>query len=101
MFEHVGREMLPEYFATAWQRLKTGGLFLNAGISANALDQRSGPSFIDRYVFPDGDLIPISTALSAAEEAGFEIRDVESLGEHYGLTSLQWVRRLEQRADEA
>jgi cyclopropane-fatty-acyl-phospholipid synthase len=101
MFEHVGREMLPEYFATAWQRLKTGGLFLNAGISANALDQRSGPSFIDRYVFPDGDLIPISTALSAAEEAGFEIRDVESLREHYGLTSLQWVRRLEQRADEA
>ena len=101
MFEHVGHEMLPEFFEAACQRLKIGGLFLNSGISASALDQERGPSFIDRYVFPDGDLVPISAALSAAEIAGFEVRDVENLREHYGLTLRQWVRRLEQRADDA
>jgi cyclopropane-fatty-acyl-phospholipid synthase len=101
MFEHVGHEMLPEFFKAAWQRLKAGGLFLNSGISAHAMEQESGPSFIDRYVFPDGDLVPISTSLTAAEAAGFEVRDLENLQEHYGLTLRQWVRRLEQRADEA
>lgn len=101
MFEHVGHEMLPEFFRAAWQHLKPGGLFLNSGISANALEQRAGPSFIDRYVFPDGDLVPFSTALTSAEGAGFEVRDVENLREHYGLTLRHWVRRLEQRAVDA
>ena len=54
-----------------------------------------------RYVFPDGDVVPVSTALRAAEEAGFEVRDVESLREHYTLTLGHWVRRLEARHDEA
>lgn len=101
MFEHVGDAMLPEFFATAWRRLKPGGLFLNSGISANALEQRRGASFIDRYVFPDGDLVPISKALAAAEGTGFEVRDVENLREHYGLTLRYWVQRLEQQADKA
>lgn len=101
MFEHVGAPMLPEFFSTTWHRLKPGGLFLNSGISANALEHRRGASFIDHYVFPDGDLVPISTALRAAEEAGFEVRDVENLREHYGLTLRQWVQRLEQHADKA
>ena len=101
MFEHVGEPMLPEFFATACHRLKPGGLFLNSGISANALEKRRGASFIDRYVFPDGDLVPISTALTAAEGTGFEIRDVENLREHYGLTLRLWVKRLEQQAGKA
>lgn len=101
MFEHVGKPMLPEFFASAWQRLKPQGLFLISGISANALEQRRGASFIDRYVFPDGDLVPISTALVAAEETGFEVRDVENLREHYGLTLRRWVQRLEQHAEKA
>jgi cyclopropane-fatty-acyl-phospholipid synthase len=101
MFEHVGEKMLPEFFSAAWLRLKRGGLFLNSGISTNASEQRRGASFIDRYVFPDGDLVPLNTALKAAEGAGFEVRDVENLREHYGLTLRQWVRRQEQRADEA
>lgn len=101
MFEHVGHEMLPEFFKAAWQRLKAGGLFLNSGISANAMEQQRGLSFIDRYVFPDSDLVPINAPLAAAEAAGFEVRDVENLREHYGLTLRQWVRRLEQRADDA
>ncbi len=101
MFEHLGGNMLPEFFAAAWQRLQSGGLFLNSGISTNSTKERAGASFIDRYVFPDGDLVPISTALTAAEGAGFEVRDVENLREHYGLTLRRWVRRLEERADQA
>src|SRR3990172_6866726 len=56
---------------------------------------RRGPSFVDRYVFPDGDLVPISTTLRVAEKCGFEVRDVESLREHYVLTLRHWIRRLE------
>ncbi len=101
MFEHVGEQQLPEYFSRAWQLLRPGGMFLNAGIAASATYQRKGPSFIDRYVFPDGELVPISTGLGAAERSGFEVRDVESLREHYALTLHHWGRRLEAHAEEA
>ncbi len=102
MFEHVGRRMLPEYFRKAWSLLKPGGVFLNHGIAANPLwPDRPGPTFTDRYVFPDGDLLPLSTTLTEAEKSGFEVRDVESLREHYPLTLRQWVRRLEEKASEA
>src|SRR5207302_5764861 len=57
-------------------------------------------SFTMTYVFPDCELVPISTALRAAESAGFEVRDVESLREHYALTVEHWRRRLESRRDE-
>ena len=56
---------------------------------------------MDRYVFPDGGVVPIATTLAAAEQAGFELRDVESLREHYVLTLGHWVRRLEAAADAA
>ena len=98
MFEHVGEKLLPDFFLMASQRLKPGGLFLNSGVSANAMEHRRGASFVDRYVFPDGDLVPISTSLTAAEGAGFEVRDLENFREHYGLTLRQWVRRLEEHA---
>jgi cyclopropane-fatty-acyl-phospholipid synthase len=81
--------------------LHPGGLFLNHGIAHSATYSRRGPSFNDRYVFPNGDLMPISTSLRAAECCGFEVRDVESLREHYGLTLHHWVRRLEAHAEEA
>jgi cyclopropane-fatty-acyl-phospholipid synthase len=101
MFEHVGEEHLPEYFSRAWKFLRSGGSFLNAGIAASATDHRQGPSFIDRYVFPDGELVPLNTSIGAAERAGFEVRDVESLREHYALTLHHWVRRLEEHAEQA
>jgi len=101
MFEHVGEELLPEYFSRARDLLRPGGVFLNHGIAASATYRRRGPSFVDRYVFPDGELVPISTSLRAAESSGLEVRDVESLREHYALTLHQWVRRLEAHADEA
>jgi cyclopropane-fatty-acyl-phospholipid synthase len=101
MVEHVGEELLPEYFRRACSLLRPGGVFLNHGIAYSANYQRRGPSFTDRYVFPDGELLPISTSLRAAELSGFEVRDVESLREHYALTLHHWVRRLEASAEEA
>lgn len=102
MFEHVGARMLPIYFSKAWALLKPGGVFLNHGIANRATDPpRSGRSFSDAYVFPDGELTPISTSLGVAEKAGFEVRDVESLREHYMLTLRHWVRRLEAKHEQA
>jgi len=102
MFEHVGMAMLPTYFSQAWQLLKPGGVFLNHGIANRAADMGvRGPTFSNTYVFPDGELVPINITLHAAEESGFEVRDVESLREHYALTLRHWVRRLEEQHDEA
>ena len=101
MFEHVGEKLLPEYFGRAWRLLRHGGVFLNHGIAQTAHKPNRGPSFVARYVFPDGELVPISTSLRAAEEAGWEIRDVESLREHYEMTLRHWVQRLESKASRA
>jgi cyclopropane-fatty-acyl-phospholipid synthase len=102
MFEHIGEALLPIYFKQAWQLLRPGGVFLNHGIAASATaPSRPEPSFVSRYVFPDGELVPISTTLKAAEVNGFEVRDLESLREHYVYTLRNWVSRLEEHADEA
>jgi len=96
MFEHVGAALLPVYFAQAWRLLKPGGVFLNHGIARVATSKpRRGPTFSNTYVFPDGELVPIHVTLQAADGSGFEVRDVESLREHYALTLRRWVRRLE------
>ena len=106
MFEHVGRAELPTYFRQAARLTKPGGLFLNHGI-VRARDGDEGlrrwvrrllwrqGKFIDRYVFPDGELVPLDEAVRDAEGAGLETRDVETLRDHYALTLRQWVRRLE------
>ena len=102
MFEHVGEQMLPAYFEKAATILKRGGVFLNHGIASRATDPAwHGPSFSDTYVFPDGETLPISTTLRAAEMAGFEVRDVESLREHYAMTLRHWVHRLEMHKEQA
>jgi cyclopropane-fatty-acyl-phospholipid synthase len=102
MFEHVGEELLAEYFGRVASSLRPGGVFLNHGIARAVWSPpRRGASFLDRYVFPDGGLAPISTTLTAAEQGGFEVRDVENLREHYTLTLRHWVRRLESRRAEA
>ena len=102
MFEHVGESRLPLYFERAWRLLRPGGVFLNHGISLRATDRRqTGPTFIDRYVFPDGELVSLNAALRHAEQASFEVRDVESLREHYALTLRHWARRLELHQDQA
>ena len=102
MFEHVGAALLPAYFTMTWQLLNPGGVFLNHGIANTTTGQsRRGPSFSDTYVFPARELLPISTTLRVAEESGFEVRDVESLREHYALTLRHWVHRLEAHHDQA
>jgi cyclopropane-fatty-acyl-phospholipid synthase len=101
MFEHVGQALLPEYFNRAYELLRPGGVFLNHGIAYSATYRRRGPSFSDHYVFPDGELVPIHATLRAAELSGFEVRDLESLREHYALTLHKWVQRLEAHAEEA
>ncbi len=102
MFEPVGERLLPEYFGRAWRALRPRGVFLNHGIARSATArQPRGPSFRQRYVFPDGELVPVSTTLAAAESARFEVRDLESLREHYALTLRHWRRRLEERLAEA
>ena len=103
MAEHVGREKLPDYFSAAHRALKPGGVFLNQAIGEGVVarpDNRDG-SFIEQYVFPGGDIPPLPIMLRAAESAGFEIRDVENLREHYALTLRHWFRRLEMHHAEA
>ncbi len=107
MMEHVGRARLARYFAAVHGAMHAGGLFLNHAI-ADVSGQRTlrwstgrGGGFIARYVFPDGDLVPLPTVLAAAEGAGFEVRDVESLREHYAETLAAWLRRFESRFAEA
>lgn len=103
MLEHVGASRMAEYFGRAWQLLEAGGVFLCHGISV-AWDNQPAPrrgSFMQRYVFPDGELLPISALLGEAERAGFEVRDVESLREHYARTLRHWVNNLEAHRDEA
>ena len=102
MFEHVGESRLPLYFGHAWRLLRPGGVFLNHGIARRETDpQPTGPTFISRYVFPDGELVPIHSTLRYAEAAGFEVRDIESLREHYTLTLRHWARGLELHRDQA
>lgn len=113
MVEHVGRANLPAYFRAAYRVLRPGGLFLNHGIVSLTAQRvpllrrmgryaaRRRSSFIQRYVFPDSELLSPAENLAPAEAAGFETRDVESLREHYALTLRHWLRRLEARHDEA
>ena len=102
MVEHVGESRLREYFGAAFRVLKAGGVFLNHGIGrAGNRARPSQPTFTDVHVFPDGDLVPIASILKVAGECGFEVRDVENLREHYFLTLVQWLRRLEMNAARA
>jgi cyclopropane-fatty-acyl-phospholipid synthase len=102
MVEHVGRKNLPAYFGQTAALLKSGGLFLNHGIGLGPIARpNEGESFIDRYVFPDSDLFPLAQMIAPAETAGLEVRDVDSLREHYAMTLRCWVRNLEAHHAEA
>jgi cyclopropane-fatty-acyl-phospholipid synthase len=100
MFEHVGRGRLAEYFASLFDLLAPEGRLLNHGISRPGSPDGTRPrfdkhSFIERYVFPDGELHEVGTVVSLMQSRGFEVRDVESLREHYALTLRHWVANLE------
>ena len=126
MFEHVGRRSMELYIRSLYHLLKPGGRFLNHAIGRPATRDLNpnptrikeltrqaslaaglrGPSrvhspFIERYVFPDGELHEVGTLVSMFQAHGFEVRHLEGLREHYALTLRQWVKNLEARWDQA
>jgi cyclopropane-fatty-acyl-phospholipid synthase len=103
MFEHVGLSRLGEYFTRPHELLAPSGRLLNHGISRppGGRSRFSPGGFIDRYVFPDGELHEIGSVVSRMQTSGFEVRHVESLREHYDLTLRQWLRNLEANWNEA
>ncbi|MGH6989229.1 MAG: class I SAM-dependent methyltransferase, partial [Stellaceae bacterium] len=105
MYEHVGRENWPIYFRTIDRLLKVGGLAVNHGITTgNPEGGSAGPQgggFIDRYVFPGGELPHLSRAVHDMAVAGLDVIDIENLRPHYTETLLHWVRRLDAHRDAA
>lgn len=105
MFEHVGLKNLPLYFGQLRRLLKDGGLVLNHGITSSHPDSRSvgmgAGEFIDRYVFPHGELPHISLVLREMSAAGLEVADVESLRRHYARTCGLWAEALEAARERA
>ena len=126
MSEHVGRKSLPSYTQLMFDLVKPGGRFLNHAIGrpvsfaddprpskASEVNRqmqialglrgpsKTGSQFIDRYVFPDGELHEVGALISIFQAHGFEVRHVESLREHYALTLRHWVDNLTKRWDEA
>jgi cyclopropane-fatty-acyl-phospholipid synthase len=98
MAEHVGAVRYQEYAEQLFALLKPGGRLLNHQIARRPErdeDAYRVDEFIDRYVFPDGELAPLGRTVTTLEEAGFEVRDVESIREHYALTLRRWVANLE------
>lgn len=105
MFEHVGLRRLPEYFGALAQATRDRGLFLNHGITSADVDNRPVGSgigeFIERYVFPHGELPHLHLAVREMSASGFEVCDVEGLRPHYSKTLEQWSGRLEAQLDAA
>ncbi len=98
MAEHVGSARYLEYAQTLYALLEPGGRLLNHQIARRPQADESVyqvDEFIDAYVFPDGELAPVGTTVELLERAGFEVRDLESIREHYALTLRRWVANLE------
>ncbi|MBG9389396.1 class I SAM-dependent methyltransferase [Caenimonas aquaedulcis] len=105
MFEHVGQANMPAYFAKIHALLKPGGMVMNHGITAGSVaDQQLGAGmgdFIEKYIFPGGELLHVSHVLRDLSAAGLEMVDTENLRPHYGRTLWAWSDALEGRLDEA
>ena len=104
MFEHVGLRNLRAYFTKIRNLLADDGICMNHGITSTDPDSAESPlgggEFIDRYVFPHGELPHLSLVLKEMAAAGLEALDVENLRRHYALTTQHWSRRFEQHADQ-
>jgi cyclopropane-fatty-acyl-phospholipid synthase len=103
MFEHVGVDNLPEYFGRINKLLAPNGVVMNHGITTTDIDNRSTPygngEFIDKYVFPHGELAHLSTVIKTMQQGGLEVRDVENLRRHYARTCAAWSDNYENNAD--
>jgi cyclopropane-fatty-acyl-phospholipid synthase len=98
--EHIGVKNYPAYFSYLQNKLRVGGRLLNHCITR--ADNKSSPlpgQFIDRYIFPDGELTGSGRIISEAQDVGFEVRHTENLREHYALTLAAWCRNLEHNWD--
>jgi cyclopropane-fatty-acyl-phospholipid synthase len=106
MFEHVGLKNLPAYFSKLYQLLRPGGLILNHGITAGTPQNTRGlggeiSEFIDKYVFPGGQLIHLCRVIEMASNSGLDSTDVECWRKHYAQTLDHWVHRLDAHRNEA
>lgn len=104
MFEHVGSRRLGQYFAKMTDLLAPRGRIVNHAISRIKTERRGiihRRRFIERYVFPDGELHEVGSIVTALQDAGLEVRHVENLREHYALTLRRWVANLEENWDSA
>jgi len=105
MFEHVGHANLPLYCQRLFDAVRPGGLVMNHGITARHIDGRpvghGAGEFINRYVFPHGELPHLVNISSCISDAGLEIVDVESLRLHYARTLEFWSERLEAQLEQA
>ncbi|MFV2177401.1 class I SAM-dependent methyltransferase [Actinomadura sp. LOL_016] len=101
--EHIGKANLPAYFSFLYGKLKPGGRMLNHTITRpdNLAPPRKENGFINRYVFPDGELEGPGYVQMQMNDAGFEIRHQENLREHYARTLTGWCRNLDEHWDEA
>jgi cyclopropane-fatty-acyl-phospholipid synthase len=101
MAEHVGHKRMPLYFQRLYDLLPPGGRLLNHAIASVGGSRLGRRSFVNRYVFPDGELLDVADTVRSMEHAGFEVRDVENLREHYDRTLRCWVDNLERHWDTA
>ena len=105
MFEHVGRALMPDYFAKVFRLLVPGGLLMNHGITAGGTrNHQLGAGmgdFIERYIFPGGELLHVSKVTETMSEAQFELLDLENLRPHYARTLWAWSDALEAQLAEA
>lgn len=102
MFEHVGRKELGNYFRRLKAMLEPAGVLLNHGIvTRDRSPGRRRPTFVNTYVFPDGELERVDEVIGVAEDVGFELRDAEDLRANYALTLRHWVANLETNREEA
>jgi cyclopropane-fatty-acyl-phospholipid synthase len=100
--EHIGVANYPSYFRFLRSKLRTGGLLLNHCITRH--DNKAGAAaggFIDRYVFPDGELTGSGRIISVIQDIGLEVIHEENLRQHYALTLRDWCRNLVEHWDEA
>ena len=101
MAEHVGKKNMDRYFEQLYELVRPGGRVLNHAIASVGGSTMGGRHFMHRYVFPDGELLDLGDTVLSLEGAGFEVRDVENLREHYATTLRHWVGNLEDHWDEA